>query len=190
MASIKTLYANLLSLATSVTPFGLAAVIAPIAECAFIHGQIKVTELNQLRAMTSKNVKPIQVAVGKAMPIKWNKEAKSYEFDKAKRSEVIEALGLTLAEGNTKLTAEQNAANLELLRVWILDLLTPKEEEDEDDKVAVVKAWTEAQSKAQAERLQSMDLDQLELQIKALKALLSQADSVRSSKLSSVKLAV
>lgn len=188
--SLAQAYSKLSSVAQSVTIQGLTDTLTPVVQYALQNKQVQLQSLKELRIMTDKGVKPVQMAMGKTMPVVWDKESQSYTFSNEKRDALVTELGLTVVTvKGQKLTDEEKLANEKLVKAWIFSKLSPKADHEDTKAEKQVKAWTEAQSKAQAERLQSMDLDQIDLQIKALKALLSQADSVRSSKLASVKLA-
>lgn len=165
--SIKTFYANLLAAANQATPFGIAKLLAPIANCALTHGQIRVAELNSIRNMTSPAVKPLQVAIGKVLPIQWDKEKNTYTFSKQKRIKALTELGLTQPSDGQKLSQRDDQLNTNKLQSHILSLLAPAKEAEAPKTERTVKAWTEKTIETQVKRLEEMDIDELRLQMKA-----------------------
>lgn len=182
--TINTLYTNLLKTADSVTPFGLSKLLAPIAVMAYVSGRVQIPELNKLRTMETKNVRPIQIATGKSLPITWDKENQTYKLNSTKRDEIIAELELFIPPHGQKLTEEQQQSNLDILQSWILTLISPQDK-PEDDKPKVAKAWTESQYKSQAAKLSAMDNDQLAAQLKMLQALLTQAQHEQDTRITS-----
>lgn len=175
--SIKTFYANLLNAANQATPFGIAKLLAPIANCALIHGQVRVAELNTIRNMTSPSVKPLQVAIGKVLPIQWDKEKNTYVFSKQKRVKSLTELSLIQAEQGSKLNQRDEQLNVNKLQAHILSILVPTVDADADKKPKDVKAWTEKNIESQVKRLDEMDIDQLRLQMKAFEKLAQMAQN-------------
>jgi hypothetical protein len=165
--SIKTLYANLLNAANQVTPFGIAKLLAPIVQNALVHGQVRIKELNVIRNMTSPSVKPLQVALGKFLPISWDKDNNTYKFSRPKAD---------------KLTAEIGT-DLLTLQSHILSTLAPTftaeelAEKEEAAKNKAVNAWNDKQIETQVKRLEAMDIDQLRLQMKAYEKMMNIASS-------------
>lgn len=163
--SIKTLYANLLNAANQVTPFGIAKLLAPIVQNALIHGQVRLKELNTIRNMTSPSVKPLQIALGKCLPITWDKEQNTYKFSRPKADKLTADIG-------TDIVTLQN---------HILSILAPTKVSDEEkaaaDAARTVTAWNDKQIETQTKRLEAMDIDQLRLQMKAYEKMMHIASS-------------
>ena len=175
--SIKTFYANLLNAANQATPFGIAKLLAPIASCAIVHGQVRLAELNTIRNMTSPSVKPLQIAIGKVLPIQWDKEKNTYAVSKQKRFKALAELGLTQAEQGEKLSQRDEQLNVNKLQAHILSILTPTVDADADKKPKDVKAWTDKNIESQVKRLDEMDIDQLRLQMQAFAKLAQMAQN-------------
>lgn len=163
MSKISTMYANLMTAVDANTTFGLAKILAPIVRQAIVHGQVRIRDLNNIRKLQDPKLRTLKSALGKTMPISWNKENNTYVFSKQK---VV------------KLQENINIDSIHTVQESILDILEPKRTQDEtvEQTPKKVNAWSDAQLSRQVERLDEMDADALQAHIKQLEKLLNSAN--------------
>lgn len=165
---IKAAYAKLMSTVHANTVHGISQAIAPVVFHALVHGQVRIGDMNRLRELQDSNLKKIKVALNKTMPISWNKEQGTYKVSKQKRK---------------TLQAKFDTSSIPALAEEIRILLSPQTAQGADAPQKEVKAWGEAQVQNQLKRLDDMNADELEKQIKALMEVTASAQNKLRSRL-------
>lgn len=163
---IKHAYAQLMATVHANTAHGISQAITHVVHHALVHGQVRIKDLNAIRTLQDPKLKAIKVALGKTMPVTWDKEKETYKFSKVKRK---------------SLQAKFTTDSIATLSTEIREVLTPPKKEQGEKQV---KAWGEAQIQAQVKRLDEMDADQLQAQIYAMQSLLATANDKLRMKLS------
>lgn len=181
--SYSVAYNTLTTYASNATYRGIAETLANVVQHALQDKNVQLDTLIKIRNMTDKGVKQLQIAIGKTMPISWDKENRVYTFSNSKRDELVDEIGIKVnTEKGQKLTPEEKQSNLESIHAWLLEQLCP---EEKPKATPTAKAWTESQYKAQAAKLTAMDNDQLAAQLKMLQALLTQAQHEQDTRITS-----
>lgn len=160
MSNVQKMYTKLMQTAAANTSYGLSQALAPIVHHALVHGQVRIRELNQIRSLQDPKLKSLKVAIGKTMPISWNKEKNTYVFSKQKRLSLQKNIDIT---------------SLVSVQDTILSIIDPARKADVEQKPKQVKAWDGKQLQRQIERLDEMDADQLQAQVNQLESLLESA---------------